>query len=172
MQQQDNKLWNDAPNRNNRARQDPNGRTFLKMFLFVVLPLSLIFIPLIISDHQATVAREKKKQEEQLSFCLAQANNDYWASQEDKEVASNDPDLNLYLAKRQKSGIEAKIECHKEYDSNNQATVKSLQAEKSDIEAQIDYYESAARSNTQNSQRQSTYCYTAGIGSSAFTHCY
>ena len=127
---------------------------------------------MIISDHQATVAREKQKREEQLESYLSQAEYDYSISQEMRDAAGNYPDLNLRLAKREKGGIEAKIECHKEYGGDDQTAVKSLQAEKSDIEAQIDYYENAVRSNTQNSQKQSTYCYTTGIGSSAFTHCY
>jgi|InofroStandDraft_1065614.scaffolds.fasta_scaffold05140_13 hypothetical protein len=172
MYQQDNRLWDDTSARSGRSGQGSSKRTFLKMFLFIIFPLSIIFVPLIISDHQATVAREKQKREEQLESYLSQAEYDYSISQEMRDAAGNYPDLNLRLAKREKGGIEAKIECHKEYGGDDQTAVKSLQAEKSDIEAQIDYYENAVRSNTQNSQKQSTYCYTTGIGSSAFTHCY
>lgn len=170
-------LWDDNVDIEKRNDKYSNKAIFRKALLFIVLPLSIIFIPLIISDYNASVARKKKEQGEQLSSCLALASNDYWISQEMKNAAGSNPELNLVLAKRHKAGIEAKLKCHEDYSSDNKNAINTLKAEKTETESWISLYESEIKSNNtsnnpQPSNHSSTYCTSQQIGTSIFTNCY
>lgn len=153
---------------------------FKKMLLFVVLSLCLIFVPFMIADHNAAVARKKQEREEQLSACLALARNNYWVSKEEEEIAGDDPELKLVLAKRQKAGIEAKLKCHVDYESEDKNAINVLEADKTEVDSWISVYESEIKSkdasNTAPSYQYgqpsaSTYCTSRQIGTSFYTNC-
>lgn len=170
MRERGYELW-EGSNHQKLQKSSSKG-TFVKMILFIILPLSLIFVPLIISDHIANVAREKEVQEEQLSACLALASNDYWVSKEEENLAGSDPDLNLILAKRRKAGIEAKIKCHEDVDNVDKNAIYTLEANKNEIESWISVYESEISDRKESQDSQSTYCTSQQYGTSIYTNCY
>lgn len=173
-------LWDSSDTK--KRNKSSNKSIFAKMMFFIILPLSLIFVPLIISDYYASIAREKEEREKQLSSCLELASYDYLVSQEEEDVAGSNPELNLVLARRRKAGIEAKLQCYEDFGGDDQNAVNTLKADKNEVESWISLYESEMRSMDKLNNSQSTpnytysqtptHCTSQQIGTSVYTNCY
>ncbi|MBQ3430330.1 hypothetical protein IJG21_02820 [Candidatus Saccharibacteria bacterium] len=132
-------------------------------------------------DYEAEVAKiEEEINISNLYSCLANAEINYFTSEEEIDKAANDTQFAIVILKRWDSLYSAKISCYKNYHgtSDFQSKISELQAKRSENQSYIDMAENSLKTQTNQNYYYSSpsynpiHCYTNQIGSSSYTNCY